>query len=180
MQTKPEIEKMENTQNTAENLTLNQQVTIHNVINYLLMPETSHFGQNRNEYASLQCCFCHELFLSVELLERHEINIHNELITNRSVGSFQVLTLQLEDINLDQSNQDAGDGGSGNTNASVNTIPGIDSNDDKHLSTLLRLVKTKSPAKVESVQNLIEMFSNNLIDANMFVSNLENVIYHTD
>ena len=180
MQTKPEIAKMENTQKTIKNLTLYQQATIHNVINYLLMPETSHFGQNRNLYMSLQCCFCHELFLSVELLERHEINIHKELITNRSVGSFQVLTLQLEEINLDQSDKDAGDGGIGNTNTSVNTIPGIDTNIDKHLFTLLRLVKAKSPAKVESVQNLIEMFSNNLIDANMFVSNLENIIYHTD
>ena len=176
MQTKPEISKMENTQKTIKNLTLYQQATIHNVINYLLMPETSHFGQNRNLYMSLQCCFCHELFLSVELLERHEINIHKELITNRSVGSFQVLTLQLEEINLDQSDKDAGDGGIGNTNTSVNTIPGIDTNNDKHLFTLLRLVKAKSPAKVESVQKSFMMKNNPKIWVSTNLRPMYNVI----
>ena len=74
---------MENTQKAFENLQLNQQVTIKNVINHLLIPETTYFDQDRNEYVSLQCSFCHELFISLEFLERHEINTHGELITNR-------------------------------------------------------------------------------------------------
>ena len=75
--------KMENTQKAFENLPLNQQVTIKNVINYLLMPETTYFEQEKNKYVSLQCSFCHELFISLEILERHEINTHAELITYR-------------------------------------------------------------------------------------------------
>ena len=77
---------------------------------------------------------------------------------------------------MDESNQETENGRTRNTNANVN----IGSNAEKHLSSLLKLVRAKSPAKVESVQNLIEMLSNNLIDAEMFVSNLENIIYHMD
>ena len=81
---------------------------------------------------------------------------------------------------MDESNQEAENGRTRNTNTNVNTNSSIGSNAEEHFSTLLRLVKAKSPAKAESVQNLIEMLSNNLIDAEMFVSNLESIIYHTD
>ena len=74
-------QKMGNTQNPFENLTLIQQATVHNVINHLLLPETSFFGQEKNEYVSLQCYFCHELFLTLEILEQHEMT-KVRLVTN--------------------------------------------------------------------------------------------------
>ena len=53
-------------------LSLIHQATVHNVINHLMEPEASFFGQKRNEYVSSQCYFCHELFISLQKLEEHE------------------------------------------------------------------------------------------------------------
>ena len=116
------------------------------VMSHLEKQPQSSFGL---EYVDLNCCFCEEMFESIEVLERHEMNVHGTLNNDRIYFHLGQ--------NGKNGNQDSG---------------------DKQLSVLQTLVMEKSPAKSESVQNLIQMLMDNLIDPGMFMSNLEYIIYH--
>ena len=146
-----DIETMENHQKKAEDQ-FNQVMDNVAIVNAMLDDVMSHLSKQPQssfgQYVDLNCCFCEEMFGSLEVLERHEMNVHGTLNSDRRYFPGQ-------------------NGKNGNPKAS-----------DKHLSALQTLVMEKSPAKSESVQNLIQMLMDNLIDPGMFMSNLEYIIYH--
>ena len=49
------------------------------VMSHLAKQPQSSFGH----FVDLNCCFCEEMFESIEVLERHEMNVHGTLNTDR-------------------------------------------------------------------------------------------------
>ena len=114
------------------------------VMSHLVKQPQSSFGH----FVDLNCCFCEEMFESIEVLERHEMNVHGTLNNDRRCFH------------------------PGQSSKNENSDSG-----DKQLSDLQTLVMEKTPAKYEGVKNLIQMLVDNLIDPGMFMSNLEFIIY---